>query len=548
MAPTPPPDRGLTLLLARVAVLTITYAVVARLGLGVEALGGLASLVWPPTGVALAALVIFGTRLWPGVTLGALIANVGAGAPAGVATGIAVGNTLEAVLAATIILRTPGFDRGLGTLRSVAAVVLSALGTTVVSATVGVASMLGGHVIGGEQLPSTWLSWWLGDVIGALIVAPLLLNLSAAGGDWSRGKRMEALALGLLLLSTVAFVFAHGEGAFGTPLRRPVVVMPYLIWATVRFGPRGAIVATFLASAGAIAATALQRGALTTVALHDRLLELQCFMAVAAVTFLILGAAVAERRRLLDFERAAHAEALHAVRVRDDFLAIASHELRTPLTPLKLQLDGLLRAFDGDPRLRDRLERAARQTERLARLTDDLLEVSRIAAGRLDLDPQRFDLAEVLSELLERLQDDAAHAGSAIHFERPEATWVVWDRTRAVQAISAMLSNAIRYGRGKPIEVRLTAGPTIVEVAVRDEGAGIDPAAQARIFERFERAAAARGFGGLGLGLYVAREIARAHGGDIEVSSTPGEGSLFTLYLPRETVRGAGAPQPSASS
>jgi signal transduction histidine kinase len=549
VAPISSADSGLPLLLSRVAVLAVTYAVVARLGLGVEALGGLATLVWPPTGVALAALVVYGVGLWPGVTVGALIANLSAGAPVGVATGIAVGNTLEAVVGATIVLRMPGFERGLGTLRSVAAVVLAALGSTLVSATVGVASMLSGRIVSSDQLGSTWLSWWLGDVIGALIVAPLLLNLSVPRRDQARGRTLEALLLGALLVVTVTFVFGHGEGAFATPLRRPFVVMPYLIWAAVRFGPRGAILATFVSSAGAILVTALRRGGLSATELHDRLLELQCFMAIAAVTFLILGAAVAERRRLLEFEQAAHAEARRAVRVRDDFLAIASHELRTPLTPLKLQLDGLIRAFDGDARLKDRLQRAARQAERLARLTEELLDVSRITAGRLELDPERLELGELVAQLLEQQRDDATRTGSALDFDRPDAqTWVRWDRGRTTQAVSGLVANAIRYGRGKPIEVTLVEADGMVGVAVRDHGVGIEPTAHSKIFERFERGTAARGYGGLGLGLYVVREIARAHGGDITVSSTPGIGSVFTLRLPREIDAGSGAEEAPASS
>jgi signal transduction histidine kinase len=541
VAPTSSPERRLPLLAVRVALLAVVYAVVARLGLGVEALGGLAALVWPPTGVALAALVIFGVEHWPGVTLGALMANIGAGAAAGVATGIALGNTLEAVIGATMVMRMAGPDRGLGTLRSVAALVAAALGSTLVSATVGVASMVGGNVIAAEQIATTWLSWWLGDVIGALVVAPLLLNFSVPSSDWWRGKSLEASALALLLVLTVVFVFDHGDGAFVDPIRRPFLVTPYLIWAAVRFGPRGATLATFVASAGAIAVTALRRDTLKATELHDRLLELQCFMAVAAVTFLILAAAVAERRRLLEFERAAHAEARRAVQVRDDFLAIASHELRTPLTPLKLQLDGLIRAFEGDPRNKERLERAARQTERLARLTENLLEVSRISAGRLDIDVERLDLVELLADVLDQQREDAVRAGSALRFERPEALWVVWDRARTAQALSALLSNAIRYGKGHPIEITIRSDDGGVGVAVRDQGAGIEPAALARIFERFERAAAARAYGGLGLGLYVAREIARAHGGDISVTSTPGVGSVFTLRIPRESNASAGA-------
>jgi signal transduction histidine kinase len=213
---------------------------------------------------------------------------------------------------------------------------------------------------------------------------------------------------------------------------------------------------------------------------------------------------------------------------------------------LKLQLDGLIRAFHGDPRMKDRLERAARQAERLARLTDELLDVSRITAGRLELAPKRLELGELVAELLEQHREDASRAGSTLTFERPrEEIWVHWDRARLAQAVSGLMENAIRYGLGKPIEVTLAEVEGTVEVAVRDEGVGIESSAHGRIFERFERAAGARGVGGLGLGLYVVRAIARAHGGDVTVSSTQGAGSVFTLRLPRtvEVRRGA---QPSS--
>jgi signal transduction histidine kinase len=337
-----------------------------------------------------------------------------------------------------------------------------------------------------------------------------------------------------MLVLTLYLVFGQGPDAVGAPLRQLHMVLPILIWAAVRFGPHGASTAAFLTSVGAVWGTVLGLGPLGADTLHERLLVLQGFMAVASVTFLTLGAVTAERRRLFDRERTARLESERAVSVRDDFLAVASHELRTPITPLKLQLEALLRAADGlEARLRERVERALRQTERLARIAEGLLDVSRLASGHLELEPEQVDLAEIVREVVDQMQDEAARAKSPIRVATGGPETGHWDRVRSAQVISNLLSNAIKYGRGRPIDVEVLASAGWAEVVVRDEGLGIETEALERIFHRFERAASARKYAGLGLGLYVAREIARAHGGDIVVTSAPNQGSTFTLRLPR---------------
>lgn len=522
-------------LAAGIIALAAVYVAVARLGLGVDAVGGLAALVWPPTGVALSALVVFGRGLWPGVAIGALLTNLWVGAPLGVAVGIAVGNTLEALLGAFALAHVGGFDRALGSLRSVAALVLfAALGSTVVSATVGTASMLSNGMITSDHTTRAWLAWWVGDMIGDLVVAPLLLTLSKPAPAWTRGRTREFVLLIGLLLATVWLVFGRGEQAVLSPLRQPYLVMPLLIWAAMRFGPRGAALATFLCSAGAIWGTALGQDPLAGGTLHERLLELQGFVSVLSITFLCLGAATVERHVLLEQERVARAESERAVRVRDDFLAVASHELRTPITPLKLQLEGLRHMADKlDERVRERIDRAVRQTERLARLAEGLLDVSRLAAGRLELEPEEVDLNEVVDEVVDDLRDEASRAQSTVRVTRAESAHGRWDRTRVAQAVGNLLSNALKYGKGLPIEIEVRVQARSFQVEVRDAGIGIDPGSHARIFERFERAVPAKEYGGLGLGLYVAREIARAHHGEIRVTSETGHGSTFTLVLPR---------------
>jgi hypothetical protein len=204
-------------------------------------------------------------------------------------------------------------------------------------------------------------------------------------------------------------------------------------------------------------------------------------------------------------------EAQQAIRARDEFLAIASHELRTPLSALILQLDGLQRAihevaFDGPTdRLENKVDRAVKNAGRLARLIDGLLDVSRIATGRLQLNLERVDASELLREVAERTSEEARRAGCALLVEADPGVTGEWDRMRLEQVFANLFSNALKYGRGKPIEAKLTGSAEHMRLTVRDYGIGISQEDVARIFGRFERAVPVEHYGGLGLGLYITR-------------------------------------------
>ncbi len=237
----------------------------------------------------------------------------------------------------------------------------------------------------------------------------------------------------------------------------------------------------------------------------------------------------------LGIERARlYEQALDAIRARDDFLSIAGHELRTPLATLLLQLQGVL-GENGEGIQGPSAERsvsAIRTARRLIKLADDVLDVSRIRAGRLRLEVETMDLGQVVSEVSTRTAEGTRPP-------RPELRAAVfgpligrWDPLRIEQIVSNLITNACKYGDGKPIDVRVARQGDIAEIIVRDSGIGIAHADQARIFERFERAVPPRSFSGLGLGLWITREIARAHGGDISVRSELGGGAEFTVTLP----------------
>nr|WP_238539976.1 PAS domain-containing sensor histidine kinase [Corallococcus macrosporus] len=230
-------------------------------------------------------------------------------------------------------------------------------------------------------------------------------------------------------------------------------------------------------------------------------------------------------------------ETQEAVRVRDEFLSVAAHELRTPLTSLRLHLQLLLRQVGGSQQeppaeLAPRARVLDRQLSRLAGLVNTLLDVSRLAAGRLSLEPRELDLAQLVRQMAEAFSEEFNRAGSALSLHVDGPLLGEWDSLRLEQVLVNLLSNAVKYGEGRPVEVSLVGeGPTAV-LAVKDQGIGISEDGMARLFGKFERAVSERHYGGLGLGLYITRQIVEAMGGSITVRSAQGKGSTFILRLP----------------
>ena len=239
-----------------------------------------------------------------------------------------------------------------------------------------------------------------------------------------------------------------------------------------------------------------------------------------------------------------------AVAARDEFLSIASHELRTPLTALKLAAQNLKRVAlatcgDAAEQVRRSVEAADRQGVRLEKLVSALLDVSRIQAGKLELSLEDLDLGALAAEVLAQFEGQLAETGSRVAMQVEGPVRGRWDRLRLGQVVTNLVSNAVKYGEGKPIEVRVEGDGERVRLSVRDHGIGLAEESHRRLFQRFVRTAQARNYGGLGLGLYIARRLAEAHGGTVSVVSALGEGSTFTVELP---VRGRAAAEAGATS
>ncbi|EYF08910.1 sensor histidine kinase [Chondromyces apiculatus] len=324
-----------------------------------------------------------------------------------------------------------------------------------------------------------------------------------------------------------------------------------LVIADVRTDPRfprvsSVLIALHIVSAISVAVEGPTQpfGVLGVYACHKRLFtedDVHFLEAVANV----ISEAVRNQHAIavaMDAERQMerlYADAMEAVRVREEFLTIASHELRTPLTPLALQIGSLQRALRADPsrlsheRLLGKVEIVARQVARLHRLVSDLLDLSLLTAGNISLHREEVDLAAAARDAAHRFQEPASRAGCALRLsaDKPVKGW--GDRTRIDQIFTQLLSNAIKYGAGAPIDLRVESDDDVARIVVRDRGIGIPPDQQARIFGRFERAVSEQHYGGFGLGLWIVKQLLDALGGSISVESAPGQGSTFTVELPR---------------
>jgi len=280
----------------RVGVLCVIYFATAKFGLSLDAVSGFAAAVWPPTGIALVALVLYGYRLWPGIALGAFLVNLSAGAPVLVAGGMALGNTLEALLGTVLLERVVGFRPALDRLRDVLGLIVLAAGlSTLVSATIGVTSGWLGGSIPTATYGDAWRTWWLGDALGDLVVAPLLFVWSRRGRV-SLPRRWIAEAIVLLVAVGVLSLVVFDVLAPEIPLSRYLIFVA-LILVAMRLGPHGTVIALALRSAIAIWGTAQGFGPFAGPTLHESLFLLQTFMSVVAVTILVLAAAMTERKQ-----------------------------------------------------------------------------------------------------------------------------------------------------------------------------------------------------------------------------------------------------------
>jgi signal transduction histidine kinase len=241
-------------------------------------------------------------------------------------------------------------------------------------------------------------------------------------------------------------------------------------------------------------------------------------------------------------------KAQEALKARDEFLSMASHDLRSPLTSLRLQLQAVRRDMQQDgggprsqPKLASRVESMVRQTDRMLQMMDALLDITQMTAGRLELRRQKLDLVELVRGSMATFDEELRQSGVELRIHAQGPVEGTWDRLRLEQVIDNLISNAVKYGKGQPVDLMVSMEGHLAKLEVRDQGVGIAPEDQGRLFERFERVRLDKDVTGYGVGLWIVRRVVEAHGGSITVQSRLGEGSCFIVQLPSHDQ---GAAQP----
>jgi signal transduction histidine kinase len=287
--------------LVEIAILAVAYHLAARVGLQMAYVQQNTSPVWPPSGIALAALLIFGIRDWPGITLGVVIGSLLTGAPPGLAVGFGIANTLEALIGASILTRWIRFDRGINRVRDVIGLVFAAACGTSVSATIGVATLILFQNIPPAALPTLWITWFIGNLLGCLVVTPLLLTwVYDFPRHWNLARKIEALIFLVLLVIVSLYVFVNPSGAGALHQALIFLIFPFAIWAALRLEQIGASSTVFIVSGIAIWGTIHEMGPFADMPVNDSLILLQTFAGVLALMSLTLAASASEQRKAED--------------------------------------------------------------------------------------------------------------------------------------------------------------------------------------------------------------------------------------------------------
>ena len=515
----------------QLTVVALAYWFAASVSLRLALVHGQVTPIWPPTGIALVAILVLGRRVWPAIFLAALAVNLPIGPSTLGAASIAAGNTL-APLAAAALLKRAGFRIELDRLRDAAAlIVLGALAMTI-SATVGTSVLLLSGAAPGDSFLPTWAVWWTGDAMGVLLVAPFLLSLLPKARAPALTPRM-AVELGALLVGIGILTFV----LFENRLRLEYLVFPLIMLAAWRFHLRGAAPAALIASGVAIWSAVQGTGPFATETLVQKMVTLQVFNVCVALTSLVLAAFVEARERAQEMSRL-YVAANAASQTKSRFLNMAAHELHTPLTVLTGYLSLLSGGSVGTPpeAWDAPLGILTAKTRELERIVDDLLNASRLEVTDLGLDREALDLRRLVNEAVERVHPRADLLRAEVTVKLPsEPVPVEADADQLGRVLDDLINNALTYTIRRPqLVIGLSTHSRRALLRVADNGIGIPKDERELVFDRLYRVADPRVVvPGIGLGLYIGRHLAESYGGTLVVeSSSPGTGTVFALALP----------------
>ena len=515
------------------------YFVTGLAGLKLAFVSNAVTLFWPPSGLAFAAIWMGGTRLTPGVILGALLVNLFALRAPPFAALVAVGNALPAVVGSMVLEGMLKRQVDLGQTpgefwRVQRFILVAALGASLLSATIGTLAVtaLSGSA---ANIQSTWMVWWLGDAMGVLIVAPPILL-------WERFVRVEIswrLALEALVFASACLGVIAGLLLIRNPIWAvelcKLFTLLISLWAGTRFGLNGPAAVTLLMAGGGVAATTLGVGPFARSSFYDSFALLHSYLFAEAIAGMLLAAALADLRRTVAAETRARGEAEAASANRVRLLMAISHDVRTPLAGMI----GVLQTLDRNPMPDLQAEMVAlglRAGRTLTRLVTDILDVARGDAGRIVLEPGPFDPGLSIRDVVAIHADPAASKGLRLNVTGLAAlpARVVGDQARFEQVLGNLLGNAVNYTAAGGVSLWVewregTKRPLVFEVA--DTGPGIDIRRAPDVFNAFVLEPNNRS-AGLGLGLHICRNLVALMDGEIQYRPRDGGGSIFRVELP----------------
>ncbi|WNG51688.1 hypothetical protein F0U60_51970 [Archangium minus] len=552
--------------LGRLGLFALLYGASAWLGSNLVRQGELISAMWPASGVAVATLLLSRLRYWPALALTLFLLEPFACLPGRLPPPtyffISASNTLEAFVGAFLLRRYAGFRPSLERVRDVLALlVLSAMLSTLLSATPSVTMLAS---VGRFAWTEWWRQlriFWVGDAMGVLLLAPLLLTWTTRGLEgWSRTRRWELVALMVTLAATVHLVFRWAPAA--TSVYHPVsyVALPFILWAALRFEARGTAAAMLTLAVVSVSHTLAGRGPFVlgpegTTAPTTSLVFLQSFLAAVCVSGLMLAAALGERRHAqekaihLNRELRQSLEELAATQqelVRRERMAAlgelsasVAHEVRNPLGVIANSVAALTRLATPEKNSTawELLGVMGEEVTRLDHLVNGLLDFARPLEPRL-LTQSLGSVVEGALESSLRAEPDARRSVQVTRALDPNLPEAPLDAQLLHLALSNLFTNALQaMPHGGSLQVELGRGEARgstpqARVSITDTGSGIVPDVMARMFEPFYTTKAA----GTGLGLAIVRRIVEAHHGHVEVRSTPGQGTTFTVLLPLAQV------------
>jgi len=524
-----------------IGVVTLVYFVAGKLGLKLAFLNDSTSAVWPPSGIALAVLLLLGYRIWPAILVGAFLVNLTTTADFATSLGIAAGNTLEGVCGASLVNGFAGGTRAFDRAQDVFKFALAVMASAVIAATFGVTGLALGGLASWANYGPVWITWWLGDLTGDLVIAPLiLLWFVAPTRRWNRAEVLEVTLLGLLLLALGELVFG---GWFPISAKNhPIAFIcgPIVIWTAFRFTQRETATGIFILSALAIWGTLHNFGPFVMETENQSLLVMQSSTALLFITAMALAAAMAERRRAEAVIEEQKAVVEAANQAKDNFLAMLSHELRTPLTPVIAALEALKTGPVDASESKEALAMIRRNIDLESHLIDDLLDLTRITRDKLQLQLEPLDAHQAIRNVLEMCASELGEKRLQLSLElRAEHHHIAADAPKFQQIIWNLLKNAIKFtGENGTITVSSSnESSQSLTIRVTDTGIGIEPEIMERIFNRFEQGDRSfqRRFGGLGLGLTISKSLAEAHGGTL-VAESEGRDRGASFLLKVKTV------------